>query len=810
MKKRVLSFILVVVLYFSGIAIFPQPIKADDQLVSEEKTTNWNFSKHKILLNDSGSTRFFAESFAADTPKVVSFFDNSGCYDVVQRIDGESTELDYINIQRYDEFFNLLQTIKINYELPLFGNIICDGDFYYILWGQEDSAKQNGVVTILSKYSLEGNKIGDCKITGYQSNPYDFYGLSGDSYGTYLPFYVGTADMTIQNGVLACIYARKMYSGHQSNFCFYVDITTMERVNSNAVTYCSHSFDQAVIATSDGGYLYANHGDAYGRCFKIDCVDENRQTDYKCEPFHFREGANRDHGYNETYAQLGGIVENTNGYILCGSSEKTLSYDNAPTNKEYCGHSEARNLFVQVLKKDFYYYEGADQYVLDGELREAVGTRPESSYTDLFLPDGVRDYGVIWLTDYEDTYYVNNPKVVRLDDGNVAILWEKLSYDTHVGSTYFAIYDENMNVIQPATELSNVYLPGNTELSYKNGKIYWTTNDMYGQYINELDLDYKIPEFNKETAAITEFSLSLTEKIGLNCYIDLSQNIINDITTFLVVKCVSNEQTIPLSSLENISAGKYKLSYPVSAAKMNDNISVQIICRGKKLAEENVSVKKYTDYILQHQNDNIDYKKAVPVVKAMLNYGGYAQQYFKYNISNPVNKGLYTTVNDPVLNNKINSTMINDYDYANLSRHFYTMYETNFLKYYGESLICDDAIAFNLYFNIKDKTLSFDKIKSNIHVSINKYNNGSFDNAAEYNISEKDGMICTRIENIPVQNMDDIFTCYMWYSDEQNTIFLPCSPMEYIFKAMNSDNTKLANLSKAIYWYWDAAKTYTM
>lgn len=73
MKKRVLSFILVVVLYFSGIAIFPQPIKADDQLVSEEKTTNWNFSKHKILLNDSGSTRFFAESFAADTPKVVSF-----------------------------------------------------------------------------------------------------------------------------------------------------------------------------------------------------------------------------------------------------------------------------------------------------------------------------------------------------------------------------------------------------------------------------------------------------------------------------------------------------------------------------------------------------------------------------------------------------------------------------------------------------------------------------------------------------------------------------------------------------------------
>lgn len=159
--------------------------------------------------------------------------------------------------------------------------------------------------------------------------------------------------MTIQNGVLACIYARKMYSGHQSNFCFYVDITTMERVNSNAVTYCSHSFDQAVIATSDGGYLYANHGDAYGRCFKIDYVDENRQTDYKCEPFHFREGANRDHGYNETYAQLGGIVENTNGYILCGSSEKTLSYDNAPTNKEYCGHSEARNLFVQVLKRIF-------------------------------------------------------------------------------------------------------------------------------------------------------------------------------------------------------------------------------------------------------------------------------------------------------------------------------------------------------------------------------------------------------------------------------------------------------------------------
>ena len=186
-------------------------------------------------------------------------------YNVVYTQLNDSWELVGIVIQRYDANMKLNSTIKIPVVNRLFGNITTDNaGNYYVVWGQSDSNSENCVVTTVCKYDYSGKLNGKCEITGYDSGGDDYW-------GTKIPFDAGNCSLAINNGILACNYAREMYSGHQSNYVFYVDCNTMKRImpDFDIVPYVSHSFDQRTIPTSDGGFVMLNHGDAYDRGFSI-------------------------------------------------------------------------------------------------------------------------------------------------------------------------------------------------------------------------------------------------------------------------------------------------------------------------------------------------------------------------------------------------------------------------------------------------------------------------------------------------------------------------------------------------------------
>ena len=61
---------------------------------------------------------------------------------------------------------------------------------------------------------------------------------------------------------------------------------------------------------------------------------------------------------------------------------------------------------------------------------------------------------------------------------------------------------------------------------------------------------------------------------------------------------------------------------------MTSQITAQLIDGDYSSAVFSYSVKDYADYLLAHTGDNADYANAAPLVKAMLNYGAYAQLYF--------------------------------------------------------------------------------------------------------------------------------------------------------------------------------------
>ena len=436
--------------------------------------------------------------YSANVSPISEFFNYQGNYNTIY----ESDTL--INLVKYNKDFNIKETYQVKKPYPLYGGAITDSKGnYYIVYGQNDEdGNGNTVVISVVKYNSNFEYQSEVKYKGSETCPYPEM-----EWGTRYPFDAGNCDIALDGNTLIVTYARRMYSEHQSNHVIYIDIDTMTKVN-NAGCYTSHSFDQRVIVTEDGHYLFADHGDAFDRGFKISSVlkgSTNIWDTMSYVSFHFREGANRDYGYNETYAQLAGISEISTGYVLAGASEKTLSVEPAPTSHYYCGDSEARNLFIQILNKNFIYTTREDAQVLKTDIREATGSKPTYAKTKLYLDGNEKDYGVLWLTDYSDEYCVVNPKLVTTDDDRIVLLWEKFKYENKDDydrfiDSYYMILSNDGELLQEETSLRGIRLTENETPVYRDNKVYFTTmdgdskqlvlNELYlGEIINLTDIE---------------------------------------------------------------------------------------------------------------------------------------------------------------------------------------------------------------------------------------------------------------------------------------------------------------------------------
>lgn len=585
------------------------------------------------------STRYNTDwTFAAQTPEVVAFFDYKGNYNVA------SYRESVLTIYRYmGNLSSIESTLTLTNPYSLFGDVLTDNSGnYYVVWGQVDSDKKNCVVTCLAKYDYSGKLLGKCEITGYENNPYIEWGTSGDYWGTMIPFDSGNCELSINGDIITCNYARTMYNGHQSNYVFYVQMSTMTRLYGNRNTpYCSHSFDQDVIANSDGGFLYANHGDAFPRGFQITKVNPDGRINSNVTTFHFREGSNRDHGYNETYAQFGGLVETANAYVLCASSEKTLSLDTAPTNI-YCGHNETRNLFIQILKKDFYKYSGENMYYVSGATRTAIGTAPKDAKTELYLSSGTTDYGVIWITDLDDNHFACNPKIMNIEDGKFVVLWEELSYEDYTGDSYYEVLNENGEVVIPKTKIPSTYLIGNTDVSYYNNSIYWVTNDENGKFLHLLD----ISDHNYQKVTVTEATCNST---GIARYVCKDCNEPWSLVSDIELPKLTHQEAVRIVPATIKGDGKIIKYCSLCNATINSKVIQKIktvslsynekVYTGNLLnpkviikdsAGKTISSKNYT--VSNYSNRNVG--KASVTIKLKGNYSGTVRKYFRINPKN--------------------------------------------------------------------------------------------------------------------------------------------------------------------------------
>ena len=364
--------------------------------------------------------------------------------------------------------------IVIPKEHPLVGAVTMDEDGnIYVVYGRENTIDNSDIYTptvFISKYTGKGELIKTIGFSGTVG--------SNDSFNTMIPFRSGNCDVAINNGVLMCSYARRMYSGHQMKDVIAVRTENMSSIISPRTTrpWVGHSFDQRVIWSEKlGEFLFFDQGDAGPRGFVVQTLEKNLAVfNFYLSP----EAGDNMFIVNRTFAQLGGIVETSAGIALVGASAMSIS-----ANAEY----EMQNLFIQIFDSAVL---NQNATMLSESYFITSGTR-RGTTTDYFSQTtaSVVDYGIKWLTDYTDQC-VYAPQVVKTDDDRLIVLWEvhispytinpvdfRSGGAAWYSDSFYMILSAQGEVLQDATSLDGIRLNAHEDPIYENGSVFWVTLD---------------------------------------------------------------------------------------------------------------------------------------------------------------------------------------------------------------------------------------------------------------------------------------------------------------------------------------------
>ncbi|MBO5429667.1 MAG: hypothetical protein J6A10_06870, partial [Peptococcaceae bacterium] len=290
-------------------------------------------------------------------------------------------------------------------------------------------------------------------------------------------------------------------------------------------------------------------------------------------------------------------------------------------------------------------------------------------------------------------------------------------------------------------------------------------NSVFGEYVVAQDatlythIDGSISPNPGKNTGIALWNLVLGDQIGVKFYVHTE-----DPTNTQVCFTVDGAKTIANAEQQGIG-GLYVFYADVAAVQMAESIAVEVLVNGEVVDSGNYSVRQYADEILS--GSYTDKEKAL--VKAMLNYGGKAQLYFKYNTSVLANADI--TVEEAAIPQNVESISVSG--------------SVAGLKFYGSTLVFRSRTALRFYFegNATDCTFMLgDK---------------------ELTPVEKDGLWYVEIADINPQDLDQTVTVTV-----NDTLTVEYSPLDYIVRMNANGSSELAALLKAMYTYHLAAVDY--
>ena len=282
-------------------------------------------------------------------------------------------------------------------------------------------------------------------------------------------------------------------------------------------------------------------------------------------------------------------------------------------------------------------------------------------------------------------------------------------------------------------------------------------------------------------ASLVGHSISLDGDIAVNFYMELSDSVVAHRDTAYMHFTIPTGRTVTEQDIlvkdarivESDDKTYYVFKCRVAAKEMTSEIKAQMIDGDQHGTEYTYSVKKYADYLLEHADEREDLARAVPLVKAMLNYGAYSQVYFDKNPSALANADLEERekildnvtidIADPVIGELPDGT-----------------------TFVGASLSLKSETTLSLYFKSGEK-LAFSCDGYTVEKAT----------SADYQIA--------RIRGIKAKHIGDILTLKINGSEA-----ISYSPLNYCKNMLDggTTNEKLINVVKALYFYRQAADAY--
>lgn len=188
-------------------------------------------------------------------------------------------------------------------------------------------------------------------------------------------------------------------------------------------------------------------------------------------------------------------------------------------------------------------------------------------------------------------------------------------------------------------------------------------------------------------SSVDSWGLVLQGDIRADFMMSLADSVVADPEAYIQVEVDGVTTKTLVSSLTADENGLYKISANVAAAQMTEDIMIQVIASEAEGSQFLYSVRKYGDYILVNNTD----ENTCNLVKAMLNYGGKAQDYFTYNLGDLADNGISIAEQEiPFTENLIAKK---EGSSANV-------------KYYGASLIHEHQTSLRFYFSSTDEAIS--------------------------------------------------------------------------------------------------------
>lgn len=362
------------------------------------------------------------------------------------------------------------------------------------------------------------------------------------------------------------------------------------------------------------------------------------------------------------------------------------------------------------------------------------------------------------------------------------------------------IYDDSHTKIAE-DDSSGDYYNFRVEVQMEAGKTYFL--DIYDYLDYEYELPVTVEKVELQEARLDGYSLSLDGSIAVNLYMSLSDSVVNSETAVLnFTSADGNVITYDMQyARDNATeyAGKmyYVFHLPVAAKEMTADLQAQIVDEASGFAGRTYtfSVRDYAEYILNNiyeEYDNTvvknpDYLDAAPLVKALLNYGTCAQNYFGFDEENPANANMYSS--DKTIKN-VPTGLLPLYNKADTSL-------PDGVTFVGASLSVESETALSLYFDVPSgMKLTFTDVNGK---TLSQRKSGSY--------------TVVTIKGIPAHKLGEYVTVNIAAEGDAGQYSIAYSPMTYCYNVLTRSlsetrTQELKDLMKAFYYLNQAAVQY--